>query len=126
MLHQRYSRQREAILQNLQRRKDHPSADMVYESLRNHWPNLSLGTVYRNLNILSADGTIGRFTVQGKEHFDGNMTPHIHFVCTECGDIMDVFNETIEPFVNGIAKHLSCTVSNAHIVIYGKCCVCQK
>lgn len=126
MQKQRYSRQREAVLLNLQGRRDHPSADMVYESLRQDWPNISLGTVYRNLNTLSADGSIVSFTVGGKERFDGNTVPHIHFVCTRCGTIQDVYHPSVEEFLGEMSELLHCTVSSAHIVMNGKCSVCQE
>ena len=76
---QRYSRQREAILSNLRSRSDHPSADMVYDDLRRDYPNISLGTVYRNLTILADSGVILRLTEHDKDHFDGDISPHMHF-----------------------------------------------
>ncbi len=122
---QRYSRQREAILHNLKGRCDHPCADMVYESLRQEIPNISLGTVYRNLNNLAADGSIIRFTVGGKERFDGNTIPHIHFVCDKCGEIHDVFHHSVDDFLSHMSHLLHCTVSGAHMVINGDCKSCR-
>ena len=122
---QRYSRQREAIVQQLLARTDHPSADMIYETLRSDFPNISLGTVYRNLNGLSADGTIRRLTVDGKEHFDGNTVPHVHLACNECGDIVDVFDDEVDVFLAHIAHRTGCPVTDAQIVIRGKCHDCQ-
>ena len=115
----RYSRQREAILKNLRHRTDHPSADMVYESLRHEIPNISLGTVYRNLNNLSENGSILRFAVGGKEHFDGNITPHIHFICTDCGAIQDVFHACVDDFTKGVSDLLNCTIHGANLVFHG-------
>lgn len=122
----RYSRQREAILQNLQNRTDHPSADMVYESIRHQIPNISLGTVYRNLNTLSEGGSILRFSVEGKERFDGNIAPHIHFVCTQCGAIQDVFDTCVHDFMNNVSSLLNCTISGANLVFQGKCNSCPQ
>ena len=67
----KYSRQRECILKDLQSRRDHPTADMVYESVRDSFPNISLGTVYRNLSLLAENGTILN-AVPSKELF-GNI-----------------------------------------------------
>ena len=87
----KYSRQREAIKEFLAGRCDHPTADVVYENLRESYPNLSLGTVYRNLALLSSIGEIRKLTAgDGKEHFDGNAMPHNHFLCKECGKILDL------------------------------------
>ncbi len=123
---QRYSRQREAILCNLKDRCDHPCADMIYESIRLEIPNISLGTVYRNLKSLAADGSIIRFNVGNKERFDGNTTPHIHFFCECCGEIRDVFHDHVNVFLNDMSHILNCTVSGAHLVINGKCEICQQ
>ena len=85
----RYSRQRELIARNLKNRSDHPSADMVYASVREQMPHISLGTVYRNLKDMTACGEAIRFMVDGKEHFDGRNTPHIHLCCSRCGSIVE-------------------------------------
>ncbi len=122
----RYSRQREAILKNLQHRTDHPSADMVYESIRHEIPNISLGTVYRNLNTLSESGSILRFSVEGKERFDGNITPHIHFVCTHCGAIHDLFDSCVDEFMSDVSHLLNCTISGANLVFRGECNLCPQ
>lgn len=85
----RYSRQRELIARNLINRSDHPSADMVYASVREQMPHISLGTVYRNLKDMTACGEAISFMVDGKEHFDGRNTPHIHLCCSRCGSIVE-------------------------------------
>ena len=68
---------------------DHPSADMVYASVREQMPHISLGTVYRNLKDMTACGEAISFMVDGKEHFDGRNTPHIHLCCSRCGSIVE-------------------------------------
>lgn len=85
----RYSRQRELIARNLKNRSDHPSADMVYASVREQMPHISLGTVYRNLKDMTACREAISFMVDGKEHFDGRNTPHIHLCCSRCGSIVE-------------------------------------
>ncbi len=85
----RYSKQREVIARNLKNRTDHPSADMVYASVREQMPHISLGTVYRNLKDMTACGEAISFMVNGKEHFDGRNTPHIHLCCSRCGSIVE-------------------------------------
>lgn len=85
----RYSRQRELIARILKNRSDHPSADMVYASVREQMPHISLGTVYRNLKDMTACGEAISFMVDGKEHFDGRNTPHIHLCCSRCGSIVE-------------------------------------
>lgn len=85
------SRQRDAILANLKQRCDHPTADMIYMDIRKEIPNISLGTVYRNLSLLADHGMIQRFSIDGKaEHFDGFTEDHYHFICQECSRIFDL------------------------------------
>lgn len=85
------SRQREAIVAFLKTRKDHPTADTVYQEIRTIIPNISLGTVYRNLAQLSERGEILRLPCDGKmDHFDADIRPHYHFLCKECGCVKDI------------------------------------
>lgn len=87
----RKSRQREAIQQCLMDRHDHPTAEAVYLSIKDEFPNISLGTVYRNLSLLSDLGEVRKITVSGgPDRFDGNVAPHYHFVCKSCGCLMDL------------------------------------
>ena len=79
-------RKRTAILSFLRQTKDHPSAEMVFNHLKQEIPDLSLGTVYRNLSMFKAQGEIISLgTVNGVERFDGNVEPHVHFICSSCG-----------------------------------------
>lgn len=83
--------QREAILHELRMRKDHPTAEELYGALRDTMPQLSLGTVYRNLEQLSTAGIIRKLDVSGKKmRFDGDLTPHHHIRCKQCGGVRDI------------------------------------
>lgn len=84
-------RKRNAILAYLQETKEHPSAEMVYARLKPDFPDLSLGTVYRNLSMFKQQGAIVSLgTVNGVERFDGIVNPHVHFVCNDCGAVLDL------------------------------------
>ena len=84
MAARKHSRQRELIKEFLAGRKDHPTADIVYMNVRRQNPNISLGTVYRNLTLLVEDGEINRLRVgDGVDHFDADTSPHYHFVCSD-------------------------------------------
>ena len=84
-------RKRNAILDYLRHTDTHPSAEMVYNHLKQSIPDLSLGTVYRNLSIFKDKGEITSLgTVNGVERFDGNTAPHVHFVCTGCDAVADL------------------------------------
>ncbi len=82
----KYSRQRESILQYLRSATCHPTAEDIYHHIQTDNPNISLGTVYRNLTLLSDLGQIQKIsTLDGPDRFDGNFLPHYHFVCREIG-----------------------------------------
>lgn len=87
----RHSKNREAILECLKTTKSHPSAEWVYERLKPEYPNLSLGTVYRNLAQLKEAGilrTLG--TIAGQERFDADLSCHHHIICSRCGAVLDL------------------------------------
>lgn len=87
----RQSKKRDAMLALLRQTDCHPSADWVYHRIRAQFPDLSLGTVYRNLNHLCDRGLIRRVgTVNGQDRYDGVTKPHSHFICNRCGIIMDL------------------------------------
>ena len=78
----RYSRQRELIIGIIKGRKDHPTADMIYNTARELEPNISLGTVYRNLKLLADEGVIITLETEDKRlHYDGDISRHSHFIC---------------------------------------------
>ena len=85
-----FSRQREEIIRVLRSTDTHPTAAWVYSKVKEAIPNISLGTVYRNLAALSVSGEILSLSVgDGFEHFDGNAAPHAHLHCRSCGKIFD-------------------------------------
>ena len=85
----RYSRQRELIYEALMHTDQHPTAEMVYQWLKPTNPNLSLGTVYRNLNLLVDEGAAVRMAFP-VERYDANVEPHPHFRCEKCGGVFDL------------------------------------
>lgn len=91
MTNRKHSQQRDAILAYLKASRDHPTADMIYTAIRREYPNISLGTVYRNLVQLEEMGEIQKITMRDQpDRYDGNVTSHYHFICRECGRIYDL------------------------------------
>ena len=87
-----YSKQREAIITVLRDMKTHPTANAVYEKVKEQIPSISLGTVYRNLAALRENGDILAISIgDGFDHFDGDKSPHIHLHCRECKEITDLY-----------------------------------
>ena len=88
---QKHFRKRDAILNCLCKSKAHPSADALFAQLKPEIPDLSMGTVYRNLSLFKKQGlAISVATVNGVERFDGNTDPHVHFICNDCGAVIDL------------------------------------
>lgn len=120
------SRKRNAILAALCSTETHPSAEWICARLRAEYPDLSLGTVYRNLNYFKEAGlAIGVGTVDGKERFDGNTAPHSHFICECCGKVLDVMQEpTLDEAFLGLVEGIGKAHSHRHLV-YGLCRECS-
>ena len=123
----RYSRQRELIYEALMHTDQHPTAEMVYQWLKPTNPNLSLGTVYRNLNLLSDMGEIIKIsTPDGADRFDGRTVPHYHFFCTECGCMEDM-NMACMKQIDQLANEAFDGIVESHsITFYGKCSRCLQ
>ena len=121
----RYSHQRELILEAVKSVKTHPTADMVYEAIRQTEPSISLGTVYRNLNLLASNGDITPlYTGDDKVHYDGDTSSHRHFVCKKCKKIIDIF---ITPQIpSEITQKMKLTVEEEKTVYYGQCRECAS
>ena len=120
-----YSRQREAILNVLRSTDTHPTAGWIYEKVREQIPNISLGTVYRNLTELSQSGDILSIDVRdGQEHYDGDNSPHLHLRCKCCGSLSDV--PICDDPLSALALKKGFTPEAAVYVIYGKCKNCIK
>lgn len=87
----RKSKKREAIYQALCAAEGHPTAESLYASLKPEIPDLSLGTVYRNLALFKEEGlAVSAAVIDGQEHFDACNHPHAHFICRVCGEITDM------------------------------------
>lgn len=123
----KYSRQRESIKACLMARHDHPTADAIYASIREEFPNISLGTVYRNLNLLVELGEIQKLRCgDGADHFDADTRPHYHFMCRECGCIEDLPME-ISQKINDLAQeHVHGKIDSHITYFYGVCENCMK
>jgi len=122
----KHSKQRELIYSFLATRKDHPTADMVYANVRKSSPNISLGTVYRNLALLADSGQIQRLRLgDGIDRFDANLSPHYHFVCSSCGAVIDLDMEGIGEILKAAEKNFDGTVEGHVTYFYGRCGACK-
>ena len=123
----KYSKQREALLSLLKSTTSHPCADWLYTELRKEFPNISLGTVYRNLSQLTESGAILKIqTASNREHFDGRTHEHCHFVCGECERIYDVELNIAEKLNGVVEEMLGARVDSHSLVFYGVCSECKN
>lgn len=123
----KYSSQREAILRFLKTRKDHPTADVVFQHIREDIPNISLATVYRNLNQLATAGMILRLTTNGKtDHFDACVEPHYHFCCRSCNAVKDIDMEPVPELIQKATEASNFKIEEATILFSGLCEDCKE
>lgn len=122
---QRYSRQRESIIEYLRSTKEHPTAETVYQHVRVQLPRVSLGTVYRNLSQLATAGEILRFSsIDGVDHFDADTANHYHFICNTCGRIQDVMMEPLSDIERLADTGVSGRIDGHAVTFYGHCRNC--
>ncbi|MDR1694278.1 MAG: transcriptional repressor [Lactobacillaceae bacterium] len=121
----KYSRQRELILRTLEENKIHPSADTVYEMIRKLMPNISLATVYRNLNLLAEKGVIKRLEgVDGIYRYDADISEHYHFVCKKCGNIIDIQDYAMPEIIRTVSERTGLQIEDCDVTFKGICSKC--
>ena len=123
----KYSRQREAIINFLDGRTDHPTAETIYLNIKQEFPNISIGTVYRNLSLLEEIGQIKRISSDsGTDHYDFNVSPHFHFHCTSCGCVSDIMIDMDDDLINQAKKLTNATIEKCSVIFSGICPDCKK
>lgn len=126
------SKQRDAIMNNLISRTDHPTAESIYISVRKEYPNISLGTVYRNLSLLVDMGHVIKVPCEdGSVHFDGRVMPHYHFQCICCKKIYDIeltddLKNNEQSFLSSVNQVFEGDIEGSTSFFYGKCGVCKN
>jgi len=125
MTKMRVTNQRLKILQYLKSVKTHPTAEMVYKTVSKELPNITLATVYRNLNHLAEQGEIHQLEVKSTSHFDGDMSFHQHCICNKCGKIHDLFEKKITVGTINKAKTKDFEPKTINVLIYGLCKNCK-
>ena len=123
----RRSKQRERILELLQSTGAHPTADWVYSRLKEEFPDLSLGTVYRNLTVLLDQRLINKIEFGSTfDRFDANIGPHYHFVCELCGAIVDLDFPVDDSLNDRVNSTTPFTARRHRIEFYGVCDRCGE
>lgn len=123
----RTSKKRQAIYDALCGTKAHPSAEQLYMTLKNRIPDLSLGTVYRNLGVLMQEGLIISVgNVDGQARYDANTAPHTHFICTCCGRVDDADTSLPLPDYAEFENHTGWKLHSHSLSFSGLCSSCLE
>ncbi len=122
----KHSRQRESIKEFLMGQTTHPTADVVYENMKQIYPKISLGTVYRNLSLLTDLGEIQKLSsLSGPDRYDARTNPHCHFMCTECGSVMDLDIQATD-ILHKAEEHFSGKITGYSAGFFGICEECMQ
>jgi len=121
----RNTQQRKVILDILRSTDTHPTADWIYERAREHIPNISLGTVYRNLKILRDEGLILELNDGKQSRFDGRIDEHFHFKCTNCNSIYDIDTKEIVSINESFLVKKGYQVNGYDVIFSGICPRCN-
>ena len=123
---QRFSKQRELVLRTVKAHLIHPTALEVYTMTREADPTISMGTVYRNLNLLAEQGKILRIKVPGgADRYDGIIEPHNHAVCTKCGMVMD-YDYSFDDLNKALLEKSGFKCEELNITVRGTCKNCLE
>ena len=127
-MNQKHFRKRDAILTCLRETDVHPTAEWIFAKLKPEIPDLSIGTVYRNLALFKELGLVVSVgTVSGVERFDADTAPHVHYICTGCGKVVDLHQLRIPEELNQAAAASSGgTVTTCQLTFTGLCKDCQN
>lgn len=121
------SKQKDAIIDAVKNTKCHPTADWVYSEVKKAIPNISLGTVYRNLAKMADEGIISRLILgTTSEHFDGNTSPHYHVHCVDCDKIYDIENKPEFDVNEWAAQLFNGDIIEHYTVFTGRCSKCKN
>lgn len=124
----RFSRKRQAIYEALRSSRQHPSAEWVYQTLKPEYPDLSLGTVYRNIKgMVELGDVICVGNVDGKDRFDAYVHPHAHLLCSGCGAVVDLdISEGMAAQCQAMAREHQIDLDLRSLQFAGLCSGCHK
>jgi len=123
----RRSRQRETILRILKNTKSHPTADWIFQRTRKEIPNISLGTVYRNLNTLREEGLIQKLNLESSfDRYDADTSFHYHFTCRKCKKVYDVRPDNERKLCQKVEKKSGFKIEKVRVDFSGLCGMCKE
>ena len=125
-MNRRETKQRAAILKILRNTRSHPTADQIYDAVRQQIPNISKGTVYRNLQVLREDGAISELNLNGTlSRYEEKQDKHYHFRCEQCGRVFDLDEPVNTEIDEKVAERTGFVVLSHQTEFRGLCKDCQ-
>lgn len=123
----RLTPQRLAVCRLLASTDEHPTAQMIYDSVRKEYPTLSLATVYNTLETLVNLGMVHDLgsAGDGRVHYDGETGPHVNLACLMCSQVIDFPSQHVEALQNEVAENSGYRLKGARVLYYGYCPACQ-
>ncbi len=122
----KFSRQREKILDILRKTDKHPTADWIYDEIKKEFPNISMGTVYRNLKVLIEMGLVNKLDFGSTfDRFEINEDQHYHFICKNCGNIIDIEIPSETDIEIEIQEKYNLVIQSHRVEFYGICKDCM-
>lgn len=121
----RQTKQRQAILEVVERSHDHPTAAQVFERVQRVLPGVGFATVYRNLAALAEEGLIREIRVGDVTQYDRRTDRHDHAVCGQCGKLVDVMVPLPAEVVQAVMEQCGFEVAGYHTEVFGRCSECR-
>ena len=123
----KHSKKRDTIMQTIRSTNCHPSAEWIYNQVKPIYPDISLGTVYRNLALFEQSGeVVAVATVDGQKRYDATTKPHTHFICECCGSVIDIeTRQSDKALYDKIDSDYGFSVNYHNLTFYGKCKNCK-
>ncbi len=123
----RLTSQRKVILEELRKVTSHPTATEIYDMVRERLPRISLGTVYRNLELLSSNDIIQKLDFgEAQKRFDGNPAPHYHISCSQCGRVDDIHIPLHQELETQAEEFSGYRIDGHHVEFHGVCPACRE
>ena len=124
---ERSTKQKDIIFSTLKSLKTHPTINELYKEVISRDNNIGQATVYRNINKLCENKKIRKIQVgQSIDHYDGDLSPHYHFICDKCNKIIDIFDNECEKIIEKVIKNYDLEVTNYELIISGLCNECKE
>ncbi len=122
----RHTRQLKVVWDAVKDETSHPTADQIYEKVRATMPNISLGTVYRNLQKLVGEKKLKVMTLGRTQHFDPMVDRHDHFICERCNRVYDIFVNSRKKIRPPFLSRRGFKVTSHQLALYGLCKSCAE